>query len=83
MTLRTKDAADNKQIIPAGIILPDFDQRRYIIPAKVNDAPKKLNKSMFFTYYFLILLKTKVSITNQVEILALVVIESLNAHHNL
>lgn len=39
MTLRTNEAADNAQIMPAGIILPVFDQRMYITPANVNEAP--------------------------------------------
>lgn len=37
--LRTNDAADIAQIKPAGINLPDFDQRKYIIAANVNEAP--------------------------------------------
>lgn len=39
MILRMNDAVDNAQMKPAGINLPDFDQRMYIIAANVNDAP--------------------------------------------
>lgn len=36
---RTNAAADSKQMTPAGMILPDFDQRRYIMLAKAREVP--------------------------------------------
>lgn len=39
MILRNKAAPDIIEINPAGMNFPDFDQRKYIIAANVNDAP--------------------------------------------
>lgn len=49
---RTNEAADNKQIIPAGISFPDFDQRKYIIPANVNEAPGLNRLFLVINYSF-------------------------------
>lgn len=37
--MRTNEAADKRATTPAGISFPVLDQRMYITPARVNDAP--------------------------------------------
>lgn len=83
MTLRTNEAADNAQIMPAGIILPVFDQRIYITPANVNEAPIDWIQIIGYSLIKPFSNVIKSFSTYPIGKVASVVFESLNAHHNL
>lgn len=43
MTFRMKAAPEIKQMAPAGIILPDLDHLKYMIPANASEVPNCTN----------------------------------------